>query len=182
MKALVTSSNPFTNGLISCNIAVVYHHWLINVPVVKKFFDLGFNYIPMPKYTPYILVNHEARPCYTSVPTCFSMPHLQFCFVSLLHSYELLLQLFHPYPSHDSVPLLLYTAVFSRPPKLYNCTLSVNYHAHQKAVQPSRLWNLSLLQSLKPITIAVQHLSDWLYTCTGSKQTKTACIWAIIYA
>ena len=95
--------------------------------------------------------------------------HLHFCSLSLLHSHELLLQLFHPYISHDSVHLLLmYTALFSRLPEIYNCTLPVKFFAHQKSIQPS-------IYTLKSITIAVQHLSDWLYTCTGTKQTQSAC-------
>ena len=58
-------------------------------------------------------------------------------------------------PSHDSVPLLLYTAVFSRPPELYNCTLPVNHHAHLKAVQPSRDWNPSLYCRPTSVRLAI---------------------------
>ena len=81
--------------------------------------------------------NREAMPpLHFCAHSFFHAQQLQFCSVYLLHSRELLLQSFHPYPSHDSVPLLLYTAVFFRPPELYNCTLPVNYHAHQKQCSP----------------------------------------------
>ena len=93
----------------------------------------------MPKNTAYILVNLEAIPRYTSVPTrCISMPpSCTVCFVALLHSCD-----------SSSIPVFIMTlCLCSRSPVLYNCTLLVVYAAHQWAMQPSRYWNPSLLQS-----------------------------------
>ena len=67
----------------------------------------------MLKYAPYTVRHAPVTLLFILVST---FPPLQFRSVSLSHSRELLLQIFHPYPSNDYVPVLLYTSVFSRPP------------------------------------------------------------------
>ena len=125
---------------LSCNITVVFELLAYLFPCCKK---LSFDYNPMPKYTPYILVN----PC----------PPLHFCAHSFFH-----------------VPIWSFV--------LYPCYTPVNSCCSSSTStlsRPPEFEGSSAQWTLKPITIAVQHLSDWLYTCTGAKQIQTACKQAI---
>ena len=75
-------------------------------------------------YTPYIVVNREGMPpSHFCAHSFFNCP---FCGIVLYLCYIPM----NSYPSNDYVPMVLHTAVFSRPPELYNCTLLINRHAH----------------------------------------------------
>ena len=62
-----------------------------------------------------------------------------------------------------------YGAVHSR---LFQASLTIQLHPTNKPSRPPE--GSAAHKALKPITIAVQQLSDWLYTCTGTKQMQTA--------
>ena len=87
---------------------------------------------------------------------------LLFCIPIILHSREFMLQFFYPplymYPRHDSVEYLCNTAghiaASSHPTRI----VYVSNHAIGSAAQ----------YALKSITIAVHHLSDCPYACTGA--------------
>ena len=108
----------------------------------------------MPKYTPYILVNLEAMPLFHFCAHLFSMPPyaLLFC------------------PSNDSVPAC--ATVHCR---LFQASRTLQLHPVSKVSHPPS----AVQWTLKPVTVAVQYLSDWLSTCTGAKQTQTACVGAM---